>query len=86
MRVRLLDNGAAAFIPGSLIIDNKERIECNGDMGTVSIDKEMVYKLGDVLEVVLFEVNQENRNLVAKPTQVFADLPSEPETTNETEA
>ncbi|MGF1813509.1 exoribonuclease II [Vibrio splendidus] len=86
MRVRLLENGAAAFIPGSLIIDNKERIECNGDMGTVSIDKEMVYKLGDVLEVVLFEVNQENRNLVAKPTQVFADLPSEPETTNETEA
>ncbi|MEL0607711.1 exoribonuclease II [Vibrio echinoideorum] len=86
MRVRLLDNGAAAFIPGSLIINNKERIECNSDMGTVSIDKEMVYKLGDVLEVVLSEVNQENRNLVAKPTQVFADLPSEPETTNETEA
>ncbi|MEZ8860702.1 exoribonuclease II [Vibrio sp. 10N.247.311.51] len=86
MRVRLLENGAAAFIPGSLILNNKERIECNGDMGTVSIDKEMVYKLGDVLEVVLSEVNQENRNLVAKPTQVFADLPSEPETTNETEA
>ena len=86
MRVRLLENGAAAFIPGSLIIDNKERIECNSDLGTVSIDKEMVYKLGDVLEVVLSEVNQENRNLVAKPTQVFADLPSEPETTNETEA
>ena len=86
MRVRLLENGAVAFIPGSLIIDNKERIECNGDMGTVSIDNEMVYKLGDALEVVLFEVNQENRNLVAKPTQVFTDLPSEPETTNETEA
>tara|TARA_Y100001960_G_C14734863_1_gene859702 strand:- start:906 stop:2120 length:1215 start_codon:yes stop_codon:yes gene_type:complete len=86
MRVRLLENGAAAFIPGSLILDNKERIECNSDMGTVSIDKEMVYKLGDVLEVALSEVNQENRNLVAKPTQVFADLPSEPETTNETEA
>lgn len=86
MRVRLLENGAAAFIPGSLILDNKERIECNGDMGTVSIDKEMVYKLGDVLEVVLSEVNQENRNLVAKPTQVFADLPNEPETTNGTEA
>jgi exoribonuclease-2 len=46
----------------------------------------MVYKLGDVLEVVLSEVNQENRNLVAKPTQVFADLPNEPETTNGTKA
>lgn len=74
MRIRLLENGAAAFIPGSLIIDNKERIECNGEAGTVSIDKEMVYRLGDALEVVLTEVNQENRNLVAKPTQVFADI------------
>ncbi|MDN3617611.1 exoribonuclease II [Vibrio gallaecicus] len=76
MRVRLLENGAAAFIPGSLIIDNKERIECNSDMGTVSIDKEMVYRLGDVLEIVLSDVNLENRNLVAKPTQVFAEQPS----------
>ncbi|MBG0753955.1 exoribonuclease II [Vibrio cidicii] len=75
MRVRLLENGAAAFIPGALIVDNRERIECNGDAGTISIDKELVYKLGDVLEVVLTEVNQENRSLVAKPTAVFAELP-----------
>ncbi|KGK15843.1 exoribonuclease II [Vibrio navarrensis] len=75
MRVRLLENGATAFIPGALIVDNKERIECNGDAGTISIDKELVYKLGDVLEVVLTEVNQENRSLVAKPTAVFAELP-----------
>lgn len=77
MRVRLLENGAMAFIPGSLILDNKERIECNGEDGTVLIDKEVVYKLGDVLEIVLTEVNQENRSLVGKPTQVFADLVSE---------
>ncbi|EEX65131.1 exoribonuclease II [Vibrio metoecus] len=77
MRVRLLENGAMAFIPGALILDNKERIECNGEDGTVSIDKEVVYKLGDVLEIVLAEVNQENRSLVGKPTQVFADLITE---------
>ncbi|MCX9567601.1 exoribonuclease II [Vibrio cholerae] len=77
MRVRLLENGAMAFIPGALILDNKERIECNGEDGTVLIDKEVVYKLGDVLEIVLTEVNQENRSLVGKPTQVFADLVSE---------
>ena len=52
-------------------------------MGTVSIDKEMVYRLGDVLEVVLSEVNQENRSLVAKPTQVFADQPSKEEEASE---
>ncbi|EKF9984316.1 exoribonuclease II [Vibrio cholerae] len=80
MRVRLLENGAMAFIPGALILDNKERIECNGEDGTVLIDKEVVYKLGDVLEIVLTEVNQENRSLVGKPTQVFADLVSETQT------
>ncbi|MCX9610110.1 exoribonuclease II, partial [Vibrio cholerae] len=83
MRVRLLENGAMAFIPGALILDNKERIECNGEDGTVLIDKEMVYKLGDVLEIVLTEVNQENRSLVGKPTQVFADLVSETQTSTE---
>ncbi|EGR0627005.1 exoribonuclease II [Vibrio cholerae] len=80
MRVRLLENGAMAFIPGALILDNKERIECNGEDGTVLIDKEVVYKLGDVLEIVLTEVNQENRSLVGKPTQVFAELVSETQT------
>ncbi|EGR1124317.1 exoribonuclease II [Vibrio cholerae] len=83
MRVRLLENGAMAFIPGALILDNKERIECNGEDGTVLIDKEVVYKLGDVLEIVLTEVNQENRSLVGKPTQVFADLVSETQTSEE---
>ncbi|EGR0603640.1 exoribonuclease II [Vibrio cholerae] len=83
MRVRLLENGAMAFIPGALILDNKERIECNGEDGTVLIDKEVVYKLGDVLEIVLAEVNQENRSLVGKPTQVFADLATEAQVNTE---
>ncbi|MGL5430692.1 MAG: exoribonuclease II [Vibrio sp.] len=83
MRVRLLANGAMAFIPGALIMDNKERIECNGENGTLSIDKQVVYQLGDVLEIVLTEVNQENRSLVGKPTQVFADLVSETQVTAE---
>ncbi|MDF9387598.1 exoribonuclease II [Vibrio sp. 1151_11] len=75
MRVRLLENGAAAFIPGSLILDNKERIECNAESGTLLVDKEVAFKLGDTLEVVLAEVNMENRSLIAKPTQVFEPLP-----------
>ncbi|WP_162063863.1 exoribonuclease II [Vibrio taketomensis] len=77
MRVRLLENGAAAFIPSSLVIDNKERIESNADNGTVSIDKQIEFRLGDTLEVVLADVNQENRSLVAKPTKRFAELATE---------
>ncbi|NRF30505.1 exoribonuclease II [Vibrio coralliilyticus] len=73
IRVRLIENGAAAFVPGSLILANKERLECNGEAGTVSIDKEVIYRLGDVVELVLNDVNQETRSIVAKPTLVFED-------------
>ncbi|MGY3571231.1 exoribonuclease II [Vibrio paucivorans] len=84
MRIRLIENGAAAFIPGSLILDNKERLVCNSEEGSISIDNEVVYRLGDTLEVVLTEVNQENRSLVAKTTQVFADSkPAETESAPE---
>ncbi|PMH43267.1 exoribonuclease II [Vibrio sp. 10N.286.49.B3] len=86
MRVRLVANGAAAFIPGSLVLDNKERIECNGENGTLSIDKEVVYRLGDTLEVVLNEVNQESRNIIAKPSEVFADLKEMNETDSNEQA
>ncbi len=81
MRVRLLENGAPAFIPGSVIMDNKERIECNGEAGTISIDKQVEFQLGSTLEVTLIEVNQENRSLLAKPTQVFAEPPKAEEVT-----
>ncbi len=80
-RIRLLENGAAAFIPGKLIVDNKERIECNADLGTISVDKALEYRLGDTLEVVLTEVNQETRSLVAKPTKEYAPLPQTEEET-----
>lgn len=85
MRVRLIENGAAAFIPGSLILANKERLVCNADEGSVSIDNEVVYRLGDVLEVVLSDVNQESRSIVAKPTQVFDDVKTVEEVTSEAE-
>ncbi|WED24351.1 exoribonuclease II [Vibrio sp. JC009] len=75
MRVRILENGATAFIPSSLIMGNKERIECNSESGIVSIDKDHVYKLGDVLEITLAEVNVETRSIVAKPTEVFSESP-----------
>ncbi|MGR5178188.1 exoribonuclease II [Vibrio parahaemolyticus] len=77
MRARLIENGATVFIPNPLIVDNKERIEGNNENGTVSIDKEVVYRLGDTLKVVLHEVNQETRSLIAKPIEVFADAPKE---------
>ncbi|MEC6907670.1 exoribonuclease II [Photobacterium piscicola] len=71
MRVRLLENGAAAFIPGSLIVDNKERIVCSGELGIISIDGVKEYQLGDTFEVKLAEVRAATRQLVAKPVQQY---------------
>jgi exoribonuclease-2 len=72
MRLQIIENGATVFVPSSLIESNKERIECNSESGTVSIDNDHVYKLGDVLEIVLQEVNLENRNIIAKPANEVA--------------
>ena len=71
MRVRLLENGAAAFIPGSLIVDNKERIVCSGELGIISIDSVKEYQLGDTFDVKLAEVRAATRQLVAKPVQQY---------------
>lgn len=71
MRVRLLENGAPAFIPGSLILDNKTRIACDKETGTVTIDGNVEFKLGDSLEVVIADIKKTTRSIVAKPTQVF---------------
>ncbi|MDV7103567.1 exoribonuclease II [Vibrio sp. TH_r3] len=71
VRVRIIENGATAFIPSSLIVADKERINFNSELGIVSIDDDHVYKLGDVLEIILSDVNIESRNIVAKPVQQF---------------
>lgn len=68
LRVNIIENGATAFIPLSLIIDDKERIIANVDEGKVMIDDSCAYKLGDTLNLQLHEVNQATRSIVAKPT------------------
>ncbi|RSD31167.1 exoribonuclease II [Vibrio pectenicida] len=71
LRVRLIENGAVVFVPGSLILANKERLKFNAEAGTVSIDNDVVYRVGGFIEVVLNEVNQETRSIVAKPVEIF---------------
>ncbi|OBU27416.1 exoribonuclease II [Photobacterium kishitanii] len=87
MRVRLLENGAAAFIPGSLIVDNKERIVCSGELGIISIDGVKEYQLGDTFDVKLAEVRTATRQLVAKPVQQYPapEVTSAPEQATDTQ-
>ncbi|MEY4475343.1 MAG: exoribonuclease [Pseudomonadota bacterium] len=67
LRVRLLDNGAVAFIPAPFIHAVRDEIICSQETGTVQIKGETVYSQNDKIEVLIAEVRMENRNVVARP-------------------
>ncbi|WP_409310845.1 exoribonuclease II [Pectobacterium sp. B1J-3] len=67
LRVRLLDNGAVAFIPSSFIHAVRDELVCSQEMGTVSVKGEVAYRQGDVFDVVIVEVRLETRSILAKP-------------------
>ncbi|MFP1828536.1 exoribonuclease II [Lonsdalea quercina] len=67
LRVRLLDNGATAFIPASFIHAVRDELVCSQETGTVTIKGEVVYRQSDKLDVMLKEVRLETRSIIAKP-------------------
>lgn len=67
MRVRLLDNGAVAFIPASLLHPVREELVCSQETGSVQIKGEAIYRQGDSLIVHVQEVRIETRHIIAKP-------------------
>ncbi|MEH0876165.1 exoribonuclease II [Pectobacterium cacticida] len=67
LRIRLLDNGAVAFIPSSFIHAVRDELVCSQEMGTLAVKGEIVYRQGDTLDIVIAEVRQETRSIVAKP-------------------
>ncbi|WP_086479275.1 exoribonuclease II [Oceanospirillum sanctuarii] len=67
MRVRLLDNGAAPFIPGSMIHKDRKAMTLDNNSGQVIIEGETRYRLGDQIKVQLIKVDEERRSLIAKP-------------------
>ncbi len=67
LRVRLLENGAMAFIPASLIHSVRSEIVFNSEMGTVHKNEDIIYRQGDMIEVQLAQVRLDTRNLIARP-------------------
>lgn len=67
MRVRLLDNGAVAFIPAPFIHAVRDELVCSNENGTVMIKGEVAYRVTDVIEVTIAEVRMETRSIVARP-------------------
>ncbi|WP_323890066.1 exoribonuclease II [Aeromonas allosaccharophila] len=76
LKLRLQENGAVVFMPARHILDNKDRLECNWDNGRVYLDKtEVVYELGQIIEVKLSEAVEETRSLIAKPAVALVPGP-----------
>ena len=69
MRVRLLENGATAFVPAPLMHSDRDKVVIDDKEGRIQIEGQERYKLGDNLRVALMEAREETRSLVAKPTE-----------------
>jgi len=67
MRVRLVDNGAVAFIPAPFLHAVRDEMVCSQESGTVTIKGETVYKVSDVIDVTIAEVRMETRSVIARP-------------------
>ncbi|EAS0622191.1 exoribonuclease II [Salmonella enterica] len=67
MRVRLVDNGAIAFIPAPFLHSVRDELVCSQENGTVQIKGETVYKVTDVIDVTIAEVRMETRSIIARP-------------------
>lgn len=67
VRVRLTDNGAVAFIPGTFIHPVKDELQCSQETGSVLIKGEVRYRLNDIIPVKIEEVKMETRSILARP-------------------
>ncbi|MTD39595.1 exoribonuclease II [Erwinia sp. CPCC 100877] len=67
MRVRLIDNGAVAFIPAPFLHAVRDELVCSQENGTVQIKGETVYRVTDVIDVTIAEVRMETRSVIARP-------------------
>ncbi|XOD70237.1 MAG: exoribonuclease II [Sodalis sp. (in: enterobacteria)] len=66
IRVRLLDNGAIAFIPAPFIHGVRDELVCNQDTGIVQIKGKEWYRQGDTIDVSIVEVRMNNRTVIAR--------------------
>ncbi|GAA4889353.1 exoribonuclease II [Ferrimonas pelagia] len=71
VRVRLLENGAVAFIPASTVSVDKKKLALSGDSGTAQYDGELVLKVADALSVTIAEVDVDQRSVLAKPVSLL---------------
>ncbi|GAA3718519.1 exoribonuclease II [Oceanisphaera sediminis] len=74
VKLRLQENGAVVFMPSSLILANRDRLECSWDDGRVYLDKAPLYELGQAVQVIITEAIEDTRSLIAKPAQPISPV------------
>ncbi|OON41193.1 exoribonuclease II [Izhakiella australiensis] len=67
MRIRLLDNGAVAFIPAPFLHAVRDELVCSQENGTVEIKGQVNWRVSDVIAITIAEVRMETRSIVARP-------------------
>lgn len=67
IRVRLLDNGAIAFIPFLFMHDVRDEIKYAKEAGTVQINGKVTYRQSDNLLVTITKVCIETSSVIARP-------------------
>lgn len=65
--VRLLDNGAIAYIPSYFLHKLKSELFLSKDEGIVYINNSPVYFVSDILLVILVEVREDQKMIFARP-------------------
>lgn len=69
VRVRIQENGAMFFIPTTLLTKNSQdakEIECNRELGKVSVANQTELQLGDVIDVLLNNIKAETGQLIGR--------------------
>lgn len=67
MRVRLIDNGAMAFLPASLIHITRDEIIFYQEEGIVKIkNSTIIYHIGDHINVKIIEVRMQNHSIIVQ--------------------
>lgn len=69
MRVRLVANGATAFVPAPLMHSDRDQVVIDDKEGRIAIAGEPRYQLGGTLRVKLVEAREATRSLVASPVE-----------------
>jgi len=66
IRVRLIDNGAVAYIPACFLHRIKSELSFNKDEGIVYISKKPAYFVSDTLLVIIIEIKEDQKMIIAR--------------------